>query len=238
MADYAHNDEEHPRNSPHHDLLVINPDGVLHRFQVEKRQNHPNEGRYVSAPEAAHYREPGHRKVFNIAHAHPYSENSTGAAATAAVRAVTSSAQSSIVPQDRGPAFAMLPVKPEPASSNWACYLINAQRLAYKNPWTTVAWNDEPEPTAKAEDGNGTGVAPASGFELLVAGPAGDVYYVNSSGSTPAITPIDLDQEQDIWSQLRNGCVVGTAEYYNHRNGPKVIPLVNAACLAAPKGGR
>ncbi|HWO07997.1 MAG TPA: hypothetical protein VNN80_00915 [Polyangiaceae bacterium] len=229
MTDFSHNDEEHPRHSPHHDLLIINPDGVLHRLQVEKRENHPNEGRYLSAPAVAHYREPGHRKVFNIAHAHAFTD--------ARLELVE---DAPAVVGDHGPAFAMLPVKPEPASSNWACYLINAQRLAYKNPWTQAAWNDEPDSTEAGNGGAQRAEAPASSdFELLVAGPAGNVVLVRSLGSSHSVTPVDLSQEQDIWSLLRNGCVVGTAEYYNHPDGaPKVVPLVNAACMVAPRGGR
>jgi hypothetical protein len=227
MTDFPHNDEEHPRNSPHHDLLIINPDGVLHRLQVEKRQDHPNEGRYVTAPEAAHYRDAGHRKVFNIARAQAFSDAGSALDDPPGTR------------NDRGPAFAMLPVKPEPASSNWTCYLINAQRLAYKNPWTQAAWNDEPDPGGP-EQGSVERTAPNRGdFELLVAGPAGDVFLVRSQGKSRSVSLVDLSQEQDIWSLLRNGCVVGTAEYYNHPDGaPKVVPLVNAACMVAPQGGR
>lgn len=220
---HPHNDENHPRDTPHHDVLIINQQGILHRVPVEKRLGHPNEGRYLAAPETAHFRESGHRKVFNIAHAHSSSAGPDG--------------QGNNPSTASGPAFALLPIKPEPASSNWTCYLINAQRLNYRNPWTIEAWNDEPDDEETA-DGSAQ-AAETDAFELLIAGPRGDVYHVQKPAGQdlPAVKKVNLQNEQDVWGQLRNGCVVGTAEFYN-QGEPRVVPLVNTTCLVLAAKGK
>ncbi|MFZ5894977.1 MAG: hypothetical protein ACOY0T_28210 [Myxococcota bacterium] len=127
------------------------------------------------------------------------------------------------VDRTRGPAFGTLPVKREPAATHcFACYLVDAQNLSFRNAWTAEEWNeigaDDLEPHPSADDEK---------LELLLAGPRGKVFYVkldleragqdlwpcgrgtlleNGSGY---IESLNLRFEVEIWNQLRNGVVAG-----------------------------
>jgi len=110
------NPSEHPRQSPHHDVLVITPRGEYHRFPVEKVGE--EEGRYTRSPLQPGGDEPGTRKVLNMA-------------------------QQGTAELPRGPAFSTLAVNPDPAASSCAaCYLVNTENLNYVNPWTAAALSD------------------------------------------------------------------------------------------------
>jgi hypothetical protein len=205
--------ETSPTRSVHHDVLVINPNQELYRFNVRKtdvgRVGEYTSVDYLGAGAA------GHRKVMHIAR-----KGSTE--------------------HPRGAAFATIPVKEEPASSYVCCYLINAKNLNYRNVWTQAEWNDAPEgggqeaPPAEASDRD---------IRFLIAEHGGRVLYLEipremlpqandgwvlapANGMTPNLRAIDLKSNPEIWNLLRNGCVAGSADY-----GDKNTPLANLTSL-------
>jgi hypothetical protein len=144
----------------------------------------------------------------------------------------------------RGPAFAVLPTKDDPAAQYGTCYVVNSEHFAGGNPWTWAAWNDGPDGATEPQDTNPWNHAwDKDHFELLIAGPQGQVYHVKKeAGEHPTCEgPIDLSGEEELWAQLREGLVAGSVEY---RRGRNVVPLVNVTALApapeAPsvKGGK
>lgn len=184
-----------------HDLLLITPKGEYHRFPVETAGD--DSGSFVRAPTRPDMAAAGSRKILNLARrGHGDSR--------------------------RGPAFALLPVKPEPAGSACGlCYLVNAENLRAHNPWVSAAWNDSAIADAPAS-------AEADEFEVLIAGPAGKVYHVqkHADAEQPSVRRVDMSGESEIWSQLRNGCIAGAAEYTHHpAREPRVVPLVNVTSL-------
>jgi len=133
---------------------------------------------------------------------------------------------------DAGVAFAMLPVKEEPASSAVSCYLINSHNLNYVNPWTKAAWNDHPE----AKDAEVQRSEPTSGTaSVLLALANGDVLNVSLHGEQAvSATRVDLDRNPEVWRLLRNGCVAGCV---NFGDPPLPVPLFNVASIARRKSG-
>jgi hypothetical protein len=148
----------------------------------------------------------------------------------------------------RGPILSALPLHPNPAAScATTCYLVNAQNLNYTTPWTAEEWNDRPEGF------NAEGYVRPDAFSLLIASPAGKVYYLHKADGAPlqqqsadfVFREVDLEREPEIWMQLRNGCVVGSV-MLQEKDAPsrreKVVPLVNIDSLtprqAAPQSVR
>jgi hypothetical protein len=144
----------------------------------------------------------------------------------------------------RGPALSTLPLHPSPAaSSSTTCYLVNPENLNYDTAWTAEEWNDSPGGF------NAPGRVGDDRFSLLVASPAGKVYYlekklpagsqrpvVNHDDQDFIFKEIDLRGETEIWAQLRSGCVAGRAVFESapgaKRRQDKVIPLVNIDSLS------
>jgi hypothetical protein len=143
---------------------------------------------------------------------------------------------------NRGPAFATLPIKQEPAATSCiACYLLNTQNLNYRNPWIAEEWNDRP---------GGEDLPPATGHdskrvEVLLAGPRGRVFRVEIDGldqwqaydsvegkveDAPSaqvrVECVDLKRQVEVWRQLRNGSVMARV-----RVDDETVPLVNITTL-------
>ncbi|HYQ43744.1 MAG TPA: hypothetical protein VER11_17310 [Polyangiaceae bacterium] len=141
-------------------------------------------------------------------------------------RNVMNIAQAGDSTEPRGPAFSVLPNKPDPSTSQISCYLINSENLRAANPWTTAAWNSEPNPgkitDLVAEPRN----LDAKKLDFLVAGPDGKVWRVQED-KAPTELP-SLGVESEIFVQLRNGLVAGSV-YCEAAN--TVLPLVNVTSL-------
>lgn len=140
---------------------------------------------------------------------------------------------------DYGPAFAVLPIRPEPGTQSDTCYLINTENLFLPNPWTATDWDalppegeqenpgpaaaqNQPDPESWREDG----------FDLLVAGPRGRVFRVRCDGHRGQVEEIALAQESELWAQLREGLIVGTAKHDN-----EILPIVNVTSLNNKRRG-
>jgi hypothetical protein len=140
-----------PTSTDLHDILLIPPvpkDGV----SVKVTDGALRKGTYPHAPEVWDRGDVGQRKVYGIAH--PDQVRSDGASE-----------------EPRGPAFAVMPIKPEPGSSSCAfCYLINAQQVLSPNAWTAEEWNAPGGPDFAAEAN-----ANSSEVEVLLALPRGVV---------------------------------------------------------------
>ncbi len=127
----------------------------------------------------------------------------------------------------RGPAFSVLPNKPDPSTSQISCYLVSSQHLRAANPWTTEAWSSEPNPKT-------TGLTPDPrprddakvALDFLVAGPDGTVSRVQG-GAAPKALP-NLGEESEIYGQLRNGLVAGSVWC---RQANAVLPIINITAL-------
>lgn len=238
-----------PVDAEFHDVLVIPPlrkDGSrviereeFYRFPVVKVDQAGRDapqaageppadrrtGTYSDLPEVWSHNDIGQRKVFAIAH--PDVMDNEGRAHGS-----------------RGPAFAIMPVKPEPGSSSCAfCYLINAQQVLSPNAWTAEEWNAPGGPDFEAEAN-----ANKTEAEVLLALPRGIVLRLRATnldnldafpsptkiatvtehGVTYEIEPIALNNEAEIWSELRNGCIAGRVF---HRGRARVIPLLNVTSL-------
>jgi hypothetical protein len=138
----------------------------------------------------------------------------------------------------RGTVLSALPLHPSPAASSAStCYLVNAQNLNYTTPWTAEEWNDQPNGP------NAEGFVRPDRYCLLIASPAGKVYYLEKK-TDRAVVPIDnehfvfreveLGAEAEIWGELRNGCVAGSVVYEAKpakTRREKVVPLVNIDSL-------
>jgi len=134
-------------------------------------------------------------------------------------------------PGARGPAFAVLPNKPDPSTSQISCYLINSENIRASNPWTKEAWNAEPdpdttplqEPIRPAADGR---------LDFLVAGSSGNVFRIQFNDDdvpgTPVVDVLPLGDETEVYIQLRNGLVSGSAHCFS---AGSVLPLVNIAAI-------
>lgn len=220
----------------HHDILLVPPDGVAEddqffRMPVEKPTSFDRrgpDGHYVAPPE--------------LLDAHDYAQRSVLSVSDPAAWGPPAFAD-----LERGPAFATLPVKPEPAVAFVGiCYLVNTNNLNFRNAWTAEEWIDLP---------GGVNLPPTPGtnatsFEALLAGPRGKVFRVHidavdkwtpgsravaSGDSDPAskctVQCVDLREQSEIWSQLRNGAVIGRVLYRDEADGARVVPLVNITTL-------
>jgi len=128
--------------------------------------------------------------------------------------------------QPRGPAFSVLPNKPDPSTSQICCYLVNSENIRAANPWTTAAWSSEPNPdkiTSLQAEPRKRDDEP---LDFLVAGPKGDVFRIQAGVAPKALA--DLELESEVFVQLRNGLVAGSA-FCVAAN--KVLPLVNISSL-------
>lgn len=225
-----------PDDSEFHDVLVIPPkrrdggtvipDGQFYRFPVVKvdppGSGTSRAGKYGARPELWDRSDMAQRKIAGIAS--PEGEGTR-----------------------LGPAFAVVPIKPEPGSSScgW-CYLVNAKNLISKNAWTAEEWS-----APGAPDLEGAETANAKELEVLLALSRGIVVRFRASnldaldpfpgavepasvtkhGVTYEIEPVRLNNESDIWTQLRNGSIAGRARYHQ---GKRIVPLVNVTSLMDP----
>jgi hypothetical protein len=223
--------DPHERHSKHHDILLIRDDlGIggppgrrLERFPVDKVTGRfKNESGQTKAPVGPN--DEGHRPTINL--------GARGAGTDA--------------DPGRGPVLSALPLHPSPAASSAStCYLLNVQNLNYTTPWTAEEWNDQPNgPDA-------VGYVGKDEFSLLIASPAGKVYYLEKKAGCAqppkhddpcfVFREVELRGETEIWGELRNGCVVGRVVYERKSAAPrseKVVPLVNIDSLnpRTPKG--
>ena len=209
------NDSNHnaPEGAELHDILMVNPEGELFQFEVDKQSSSEELGRYTEQPKTHRFDAPGKRKVMSVARTYDNGK-----------------------PRKRGPALSTMPVREEPGSSAMYCYLLNGDNIKFENPWTEGGWNAQRE-----LKGLPPGGPAAPQLEVLLAGPNGKVFYVrldceaegiSVNNQSVSLKEVELGQEMETWSLLRNGCVAGTTEYYNHpSNEPKVLPLVNVTGL-------
>lgn len=199
----------HPRKTEDHDLLFIPREGKLQRILVDKRpwaQGHPvpstHTGQIETVEKPSAPDDAGYRKAMSIA--------APGGDLT------------------RGPALACMPIRPEPATSYYTCFLVDGNNVNFRNPWTSAQWNDEPDPNDLAE---GVDWGEAS-FEVLLGAGRGRVYHLHVEGGKPQLRQVDLEFEGEIWIQLRSGLVAGRVKYFRHPGGsPKVVPLINVTAL-------
>jgi hypothetical protein len=185
-----------------HDVLVYSSKNELYRLPVEK--DGPDLGGYTKEPKKLNMLDAGYRKVDSIAR---YQDGT------------------------RGAGFAVLPNKPDPQSSQMSCYVINPQNFKTTTPWTATEWSSADD---RRDDGIAIDLTPwkADAFEVLVAAPLGQVYFLRKeAGAAATVTPVDLQREGELWTQLRNGVVVGTVRYVGHPAGPTVVPLFNVTAV-------
>jgi hypothetical protein len=186
-----------------HDVLVYSSNKELYRLPVEKAG--ANTGSYTQPPQKLSMIDAGYRKVDSIAR---YEESA------------------------RGAGFAVLPNKPDPQSSQMSCYVINPQNFRTTTPWTATEWSSADD---KRDDGIAIDLTEwqADAFEVLVAAPLGQVYFLRKEAGKPAeVTPVKtMEREGELWTQLRNGVVVGTVRYVGHPDGPTIVPLFNVTAL-------
>jgi hypothetical protein len=212
--DVNHLLEKHPREVKHHDIFLVRKvegqadDPVLDHFRIQKQGE--REGFYLdsdgSPRDPVPFDDTFHRPVMTMAF--PAGDD-----------------------QPVGPVFSTLPVHPDPAASSaCTCYLINTANVRYKTAFTAEEWNQAPG--ADDEDGN----PGPDEFSLLLASPSGEIYYLRKGeGSKDTIqgpdfvfSRVDRKKNPELWTQLRNGCVVGRARC---EEDAKVIPLVNVHSL-------
>lgn len=210
---------------PEHDLLVLPKTGALppwksYRFVVHKQQTYgesggPVPGTFDAAPETWGVQDIGQRRLYSVAR--------------------PGEAEGDV--DERGPAIAVLPVKPEPgAASVCTCFLLNVNNFNVPNLWTVEEWEDGPggvdfETPEHPDD-----------LEVLLAAAHGRVLRLQLKGLSKwkpgvvqrfdggEIEAIDLSREVEVWSQLRNGTVAGTVSYRGKREN-RTIPLVNVTSL-------
>jgi hypothetical protein len=206
---------KNPREVEEHDILVVRRENQRRRyFRIDAGDR---QALYTGLRERSPG-DSGHRGVVNVAC--PESTDAT----TALDRT------------PRGPALSTLPLHPDPsASAACTCYLLNPDNLRYTTSWTWEDWNDQHVDVA--DDARET----RDEFELLVATPAGKVYYVRQElwGDHRRLSEqeVPLAQEAEIWNQLRNGLVAGSVLYHGRPGGPAVVPIVNVQSLVpAPAG--
>lgn len=230
----------------HHDVLFVAPQGVhdpqeYFRFPVvkvappiEPGKNHSlghEPGNFVDPPEKMDFYDYGQRKGISISNPAEWGPDEARAL-------------------QRGPALATLPIKPEPAATSCGiCYLLDAQNLNFRNPWTAEEWSQ-----VNPEDLPTDPMVMDEGLDVLLAGPRGKVFRVTlkiQSGERDLWPPqqrrnlpdgaghvesIDLRRQAEVWNQLRNGVVAGRVlldERFVAEPGEvrRVVPLVNITSL-------
>lgn len=217
-----------PRDSQHHDVLIVPPKGVVEaseffRVPVTKDESSSEVGQYRDPPERMDAEDWGQRKVLSAAFPEQH-----GPLEYRGLK--------------RGPAFSVLPIKPEPASTSCvACYLVAADNVNYPNPWTHGLWNS---PTAQEDE---QPLSSPTDLDVLLAAGQGKVLRLHvadlsdweAGGETIAfrradgtavatLEAIDLGREAEVWGQLRNGCVAGRVLLAEEG---RVVPLVNITSL-------
>jgi hypothetical protein len=196
-----------------HDLLIIPANGALYRCKANPNSENTapaQAGGYDASPvQQLSFRDPAHRKTLNVARPRLDADDN----------------------RTRGPAFAILPNKVDPATSQICCYLVNAENARGNNPWTRDAWSSEPDGKDNSLPATATGPRPEL-LEVLLAGSTGQVHYVALDDSTGNVVngplKLNLGTEGEVFSLLRNGLVVGSA-LCNEVN--RVLPLVNLTAL-------
>lgn len=179
-----------------HDLLIVPTDGALYRIPASSKAN---EG--FLPPQNVDFTDAAHRRVMRLARLN----DARG---------------------KRGPAFAVLPNKPDPSTSQICCYLVNSENVRASNPWTKGAWNAEPDPDtlglrqdlSHRTDGR---------LEVLIAGVTGNLFHLEFAEDAPQcalLRVLPLATESEAYGQLRNGVVAGTV-YCNHTK--TITPIVN-----------
>ncbi len=207
-----------------------------YRIEVTRKEEatrYAPEGSYVKRPKACRINDEGIRKALSFMHPERFdAPPGDGKGAT----------------QKRGPAFAVAPVKFEPAPVSFCtCFLINADYFAEPSLWTLEEWNDAPGGPDYASRRHPNEV------KALIALPWGQVLKLTvqrptetipQGGGSSAIaekrkaTPppvvttafVDLEREPEIWQQLRNGCIAGRAQLGQGASA-EVLPLVNITAL-------
>ena len=191
----------------YHDILILTRDDEL--FQVPVQKTGRQQGEYTTKP-------------FKM---------DSGTEGTRKARAVLEGVD------DTELGFAISPTKPDPGSSHGTCYLINASNLRILNPWTSADWNEDPEASRAGEAPPDWG---ANEFEVIIAAPQGKLIKLNVSWNEddkkPSVIPtfVDPQERADIWSQLRNGLVVGRTK--KDPGQKALIPLVNITTLSMHGG--
>ena len=236
---------QQPLNTIFHDVLLIPPtpstgpiidDEEFVRFPVVKvKSGFERPGQNIDPPELWGRSDMGQRKVLGVVNPEQLGDQRADANL------------------ERGPAFAVMPVRAEPGADSCAmCYLIDARNLVAPNAWTAEEWNAPLSPDLEAAPG-----ADATEVEVLLGLSRGIVLRLKATGldklDTPAtyapevftsktypgvnyeLEPVKLKREPEIWNQLRNGTVAGRA-LYRALQGPsgatqRVLPLVNVTSL-------
>lgn len=189
-----------------HDAFLIPENGRIYKFEAAKSAGSGSElGSFSAPPVELGPNEEGYRRVRNAA-------------------------QLGEVDKPRGPALSVLPRKPDPATSQICCYLVNGKNIRASNVWTVPAWNSEP-----TSDDRGLlhpASEPSPALEILVAGGAPEVYKVriesSGQGLSVSAAAVDLGREGELYGQLRDGLVAGTVWYEAES---KVLPVVNTCAL-------
>lgn len=217
-----------PSQNQDHDVLIFPRKQVAgeweyYRVPVTKTdQGSEHRGEFHAPPERWNLSDHGQRKVLGVAHAH-HEKLTTGSDS-----------------EPRGPAFAALPIRPDPGSASFpTCFLINVEQLDVPNLWSVEEWDDGPFgpnlPTPEHPEE----------IEVLLALPQARVIRLKLSqlsqwkegepdatkaapeGSI-AIENVDLRQESELWSQLRNGTIAGRVKV---STSAQPVPLVNLTAL-------
>lgn len=196
-----------------HDLLIIPNDQKLYRLSATP-VGHGQAGYQGQCASEVRFEDTGYRKATSIAR-----KGSDGKG-------------------QRGPAFAVLPNKPDASASQVSCYLINAENFRAANAWTQTEWSSEPD----GEDKGLTpaGVAPVGDLvELVIATGSGRVYLLSfreRGQLNSVLTELrQLNLEGEIYEQLRNGVVAGSVWV---EQAKRVVPIVNVSSLAKEQSSR
>lgn len=189
-------------------------------------------GHYVDRPERWNRLDVGQRKVVHIARPNQGEKHAPAQ-------------------ELRGPAFAVMAVKPEPGASSCAwCYLVNAENFLAPNAWTAEEWDAPGAPdlpaAPHAEDTQAEvllalprgivvrfTVSNLDRLDAVLADPTSelDPASVTANGVTYDVEPVRLNNESEIWGQLRNGCIAGRVL---HHQTERVVPIVNVTSLMGP----
>jgi len=133
----------------------------------------------------------------------------------------------------RGAGFTILPNRPDPDTSQMCCFLVNARNLRDVNPWNATEWSqseDHVDNSLPLDKDFAT-----TSFEALLAGPGGEVYYVQRADADAQIkrlSPEELAVESELWVQLRNGLVAGCVAYQGCPSGAgRIVALMNMTAV-------
>ncbi len=220
-----------------HDLLIFPHSTVAaatecYRVPVN-RDSAPDEhppGSYTQPPRLQRLTDKGQRKALSVMHPELFDDRGLPG--------------EGVAKPARGPAFAVAPVKADPAPVSFCtCFLVNAAYFTEPNLWTQEEWVDSP---------NGPDYPPLlhpEQVEMLIAVPWGEVVKLRlrrelfeddgwrrtqiGGGDQGELERVDLKREPEVWSQLRNGCIAGRSWF--EAEG-RAIPLVNITALIQEPG--